>query len=265
MEESMEVTFEDYGYENGTRYWWASDFSSMLGYASMKSFQNPINKAIKSCMTANIDFHEDFVRQERIIDGNKISDYKLTRFACYMVAMNADSKKNQVAQAQVYFADQVDKINLILEGANDLERLQIRDEIKAGNTSLHAAAKSHGVQNFGLFNHAGYKGMYNRGIKDVKKRKGIKPNADHFDFMGRTELAANLFRITLTEERLKNSASNSEYVAKGIHNQVGQAVRKMVKDNTGQYPEDLKTERRLGEVKKELKKATKELNKGKKE
>lgn len=255
-----ELTFEDYGHENGIRYWWASEFAQMLGYATLHSFTNSINKAIQSCMAAKIDYYDDFNRQKRIVDGKQVDDFKLSRFACYMVAMNADAKKPQVAKAQVYFADQVEKINLILEGRNDLERLQMREEIKSGNTALHSAASQHGVVNFGLFNDAGYRGLYNQGIKQVKTKKGIKASADHFDFMGRTELAANLFRITLTEERLKNSASTNEKLAMNIHNTVGKQVRKMVKDNTGQYPENLKTERRLGEVKKELKKATKKLN-----
>lgn len=254
------TTFEDYGQENGMRFWWASQFSKMLGYASLSSFTNPINRAIQACMSANISYHDDFVRKEREVDGKKFNDFKLSRFACYMVAMNADPKKPQVAKAQVYFADQVEKVNIILEGSNDFERLQIRDEIKSSFTSLNSAASNHGVVKFGLFHDAGYRGLYNRGIKAVKVKKGIKPTADHFDFMGRTELAANLFRITLTEERLKNSASSSETTAKNIHNTVGKQVRKMVKDNTGQFPEDLQTERRLGEVKKELKKATKKLN-----
>lgn len=257
----QQLTFEDYGNENGTTYWWATDFCQMLGYASMSSFMKPINKAIQSCMSANIDYFDDFVREKRLVDGKQIDDFKLSRFACYMVAMNCNpSNKPQVARAQVYFASQVEKINLILEGRNDIERLQIRDELKSSATSLNSAASQHGVVNFGLFHDAGYRGLYNKGIKQVKQQKGIKPSADHFDYMGRTELAANLFRVTLTEERLKNSASNSEQVAKNIHNTVGKQVRKMVKDNTGVFPEELPTERRLGEVKKELKKATKKLN-----
>jgi len=258
--ENQILSFEDYGNENGMRYWWASDFCQMLGYSNLKSFTNPINRAIQSCMSANISYHDDFVRTKRIADDIEIDDFKLSRFACYMIAMNSDPKKPQVAKAQVYFADQVEKINLMLEGSNDLERLQFREEIKSGNTSLSAAAKGHGVSNFGLFHDSGYRGLYNRGIKQVKQRKGIKTSANHFDFMGRTELAANLFRITLTEERLKNSGSSNERVAMDIHKTVGKQVRKMVKDNTGQNPEDLKVERRLGEVKKELKKATKKLN-----
>ncbi len=260
---SNSLSFEDYGHENGTKYWWATEYANMLGYASYNSFLKPINKAIQSCMAANIDHFIDFRREQRIIDGNTIDDLKLSRFACYMVAMNADSKKPQVARAQVYFADQVEKVNLLLEGSNDLERLNTREEIKTGNIALNSAASQSGVKNFGLFQDAGYRGLYNKGLSAVKDQKGIKKSQDHFDFMGRTELAANLFRITLTEERLKNSAINSEQSAMKVHNSVGKQVRKMVIDNTGTAPENLRPERRLGEVKKELKKANKALNKKK--
>ncbi|WP_321308803.1 hypothetical protein [Marinifilum fragile] len=254
-------SFEDYSHQNGMRFWYATEYASMLGYANMTSFMNPINKAIQSCMSAKIDYFDDFVREKRIVDGRQFDDFKLSRFACYMIAMNADVKKPQVARAQIYFADQVEKVNLLLEGREDLERLQAREEIKTGNTALNAVAKECGVENFGLFHDAGYRGLYNRGIKDVKKMKGIKSTVDHFDFMGRTELAANLFRITLTEERLKKVPVSSEKSAMNVHNKVGKQVRNMVISNTGVAPEHLKTERRLNEVKKELKKANKALNK----
>lgn len=258
-------SFEDYGQENGTKYWWASVYAEMLGYSSFKSFTNPINRAIQACMAANISYHDDFRHAKRIVDGLEIDDIKLSRFACYMVAMNGDPKKQFVAKAQVYFADQVEKVNLLLEGSNDMERLNYRDKIVDGNKLLNSAASNSGVVNFGLFHDAGYRGLYNKGIAKVKADKGIKASADHFDFMGRTELAANLFRITLTEEKLKQTPGNNEEAAKRIHQNVGKEIRKMVKDNTGLNPEDLPIERRLGEVKKELKKATKKLNQKKDE
>lgn len=260
--EKQDLTFEDYGHENGMKYWWASEFSEMLGYASFESFMKPINKAIQSCMAANIQYYDDFVRDRRIVNDSLIDDFKLSRFACYMVAMNADAKKPQVAKAQVYFADQVEKINVILEGSNDLERLQTREEIKLGNISLNSAAQQSGVSKdrFGLFHDAGYRGLYNNGIKMVKKNKGIPESADHFDYMGRTELAANLFRITLTEDRLRKNQVYGEQAAMDVHKSVGKQVRKMVIDNTGVAPENLRTERRLGDVKKELKKVNVALN-----
>lgn len=254
-------TFEDYGHENGLKFWWASEYCEMLGYASFDSFRKPINKAIQAFMATGIDHFSDFKNEIRISNGKQFQDIKLSRFACYMVAMNADPKKPQVAKAQIYFADQVEKINLILEGNNDMDRLLTREEIREGQKALAAAAKGAGVVNFAFFQDAGYRGLYNMGVKDLKRKKGISPNHDHFDYMGRTELAANLFRITLTEEKLKNTGISNEDVAKNVHKSVGRQVRKMVVDNTGVAPENLKPERRLNEVKKELKKAGKELNK----
>lgn len=254
------LSFEDFGNENGIKFWWASDFCQMLGYASIASFMKPINKAIQACMSANIEYHNDFRHAARIVDEKPIDDIKLSRFACYLVAMNADAKnKAQVARAQIYFADQVEKINLLLEGSNDLDRLTIRDEIKTGNIALNSAAKQSGVVNYALFQDAGYRGLYNRSLKDVKRIKGID-KGDHYDFMGRTELAANLFRTTLTEERLKTMGVIGENAAIAVHKEVGRKVRNMVVENTGKTPEQLSPERKLGDVKKELKKASKALN-----
>lgn len=260
MSDSL-VSFEDFGHENGIRYWWASEYSEMLGYSSFESFRKSINKAIQAFMAAGIDHFSDFRHELRVFEDKTIQDIKLSRFACYMVAMNADPKKPQVARAQLYFADQVEKINLILEGNNDMDRLLTREEIRDGQKALASAAKNSGVVNFGLFQDAGYRGLYNTGVKGLKKKKGIQLNHDHFDYMGRTELAANLFRITLTEERLKNSHTSTERSAMDVHKSVGRQVRDMVIENTGVAPENLKPERRLNEVKSELKKAGKALNK----
>lgn len=255
------LTFEDFGHENGVRYWWASEYSEMLGYASYETFRKSVNKAIQAFMATGIEYFNDFRQELRIVDDKSIQDIKLSRFACYMVAMNADPKKPQVAKAQMYFADQVEKINLILEGNNDMERLLTREEIKDGQKALASAAKNSGVINYGLFQDAGYRGLYNTGVTGLKKKKGINQKHDHFDYMGRTELAANLFRITLTEERLKKSHTSTERAAMDVHKSVGRQVRNMVIDNTGVSPENLKPEKRLNEVKSELKKAGKELNK----
>lgn len=258
--ELQTANFEDFGHENGVKYWWASDFMLMLDYPSMASFIKPINKAMAACLSVNIDIHDNFVKTDRVIDGQHNVDYKLTRFACYMVSMNCDSKKQPVAEAQAYFARQAEKIDLILEGKKDLERLLIREEVKEGNKILNSAAKASGVRNYGLFTDAGYRGLYNAGITDVKRKKGVNKDHNLIDYMGRTELAANLFRITLTEEKLKKAGWVGEKNANAIHNKVGKQVRKMVRDNTGKNPEDLKPERRLNEVTKELKKANKKLS-----
>jgi len=258
------LTFEDFSHQNGITYWWASDFMKMMGYPNLISFTKPINRAMQACLSINIDCHDNFIKADRIVDGNHISDFKLTRFACYMISMNGDIKKPEVARAQVYFANQAEQINLMLSGSNDVDRLIIRGEIKDGNKSLMSAAKGSGVVNFGIFMDAGYLGMYNTGMKKLTQRKGLQPNQSLFDYMGKTELSANLFRIALTEEKLKQQIIFNEGNANQIHKKVGSDIRKMVKENTGLNPEQLPIERRLGDVTKELKKANKQLNDKKK-
>ncbi|CAM3692389.1 BRO family protein [Mucilaginibacter galii] len=257
------LLFEDYSHENGITYWWASDFAKMLGYPNLTSFSKPIHRAMQACLTINIDTHDNFQKTDRVVDGVSISDYKLTRFSCYMVAMNGDIKKPEVARAQAYFAKQAEQLSLLLSGANDVDRLIIREEIKDGNKSLMSVAKKSGVSNFARFNDAGYLGMYNMRIQKLAVQKGLKSGEPLLDYMGKTELSANLFRIALTEENLKQQIFFSEAKASNVHRQVGADIRAMVKKNTGLNPEELPIERRLGEVGSELKKANKHLNKKK--
>lgn len=255
-------SLDEFGFsEDGIMYWWASWYGKVLGYKSLRTFKSPIQKAMQACATLNIETSENFIEAKRIENGKKIKDIKLTRFACYLIAMNADARKPIVARAQVYFADQVEKINLMLDGTKDLERLLIREEIKDGNLALNSAAGRAGVQDFRLFMNKGYLGLYNRNIRTVKKDKGVNEKENLYDYMSRTELAANLFRITMTEERLKRSNIYAESTAGAIHYKVGKDVRKMVKENTGKFPEELPAERRLSDVASDLRKAKNLLNK----
>ena len=252
---------EDFGFEeNGTMYWWASWYGDVLGYRSMATFRSPMRKAMQACQTLQINTSENFVEVPRTTSGKK-NDVKLTRFACYLIAMNADGRKPLVARAQVYFAEQIEKINLVLEGTKDIERLLIRHEIKEGNLTLNSEAARSGVNDFRLFMNEGYLGLYNGPIREIKRRRGLRERDSLFDFMGRTELAANLFRITMTEECLKRTGNRSEDLAAAVHRKVGADVRKMVYENTGRYPEKLPIERKLSEVSRTLKKAKQLLNK----
>lgn len=256
-----ELSFEDFSHENGITYWYATEFMGMLGYPNMTSFSNPIKRAMQACLAVNIDTQDNFNKIERIVDGNTITDYKLTRFACYMISMNGDPKKEGVAKAQTYFASQAEKIHLMLVRTGDIDRVITRADIAEGNKALQSAAAKSGVTKFGLFHDAGYRGLYNAGLNEVKKRKGLKQTDNLMDYIGRTELAANLFRITLTEENLKNQTIIDERHANSIHHQVGKDVRAMVMKNTkGIPPENLKVESKINETQKQLKKVNKELN-----
>ena len=255
-----ELSFEDFKNQNGITYWWASEFMLMLGYSDLKSFKKVIDRATKAFISLNIDHYDNIIRIERNNDGEIISDYKLTRFACYMIAMNGDPKKPEVAATQAYFATQTRQFELYLESNSDIERILIRDEIKDGNKSLSSVAKNAGVCDYAKFTNAGYRGMYNMFNYELAKRR--KVNKDKlFETMGRTELAANLFRITQTEERIKSQQIQGQVLLEKTHYEVGREVRNIIERNTGNTPENLPQERTIPEVKKVLKSEFNEMKK----
>ncbi len=241
------LTFEDFSNHNGITFWWASDFMLMLGYSGMKSFRKVIERTTKAFVALNIPYYENIIPCQR--DGE--DDFKLTRFACYLAAMNGDPKKPEVAAAQVYFAEYSRRFELIAEGNNEIDRLMIRSELTDGNKSLACAAKAAGVSDYARFQNAGYLGMYNMRSAELERRRGV----EHLKLperMGRTELAANLFRVTQTEERIRNSGVRGQDALEATHRAVGKDVRDIVRKNTGRNPEDLPQERQLGEVRKNL-------------
>lgn len=248
-------TFEDFKNQNGHTYWWASDLMKMLDYKDMDSFTKVINKAIKACLTLGIDHFDNFKRTER---EGKGTDFQLSRFACYLTVMNGDPKREPVAKAQVYFVNQTRKFELYLKDSGELERLMVRDEIKEGNKSLMSTAKAAGLVDYAQFNHKGYMGMYNMGNWMLADKRGIKKE-ELSDYMGRAELAANLFRITQTEEKIKHMGVKGQAHLEKTHYEVGREVRNLVYKNTGKTPEQLPTERRLPEIRKELKKGYRKM------
>jgi len=255
--------FEDSAKENGQRYWDAQEFMASLGYGSWSSFQNVINKAVASCAQLGINIADVFIPHQ-IVDGTKvINSYKLTRFACFLVSMHADSKKPEVAQAKIALAAIADALieEKINEGA--LERIEIRHELKAGETIMSGVAKTAGLdpKHYGIFKDAGIRGMYNMPLSSLINYKGATGDKTLYDYMGKTELAANLFRVTQTAERIKNNNAKGLNSLTKAANDVGVEVRSVMTKSGGVAPENLALEEDISNLKKRIKTAHKEMGK----
>ena len=248
--------------KNGITYWYARDFMKIIGYQTFSSFQKAVQKAIASCTTLGIDILENFQQVDREIDGKLEKDYKLSRFACYLTAMNGDSKKSEVARAQAYFAAVAETFKRYIDQAEDVERVLIRDEISLHEKSLSGVAKKAGVTEYHFFQNAGYRGLYNMNMSDLKNRKGLigkESGRTLLDFMGKQELAANLFRVTQTEAKLENEGIRGQKAAERAAEAVGRKVRETMIEISGSTPESLPLARDLKQVKGDLKASSKEF------
>ena len=241
------ANFEDIKHidESGIEFWYARELQLVLNYKEWRKFENVINKAKESCKNSDISVLDCFVDVDKSIISGKgrksiIKDYKLNRYACYLIAQNGDSRKKVIALAQTYFAVQTRKqeiseseYRLLTE---DEKRFYQRDLTRKGNYSLNQTAKNAGVKNFDKFHNAGYKGLYNgETADDIAKRKGLRYREDILDNMCSEELAANLFRITQTESRLKRDKIDTEKRACDTHNKIGKIVRKAIKEAGRNY------------------------------
>lgn len=240
-------TFEGMASENGALAWHEDDLMGALGYTDRGAFRKVVIRAMQACLTLNIDPTMDFIRVG--------SDYKFTRFACYLIAMNGDAKKPQVAMVQIYLGSFASSVYDHSEQAEIVDRVLVREEMKEGLKSLAATAHDHGVRNYARFMNAGYRGMYNRGLREIEKLKGVAPREHLIDRMGRTELAANLFRVALTDNKIQQEEVHGQLGLEHAAFEVGQVVRDAVIRAGGQRPEDLPLAKHIKEAKKTLKAA----------
>ncbi len=263
-------TFEDIKHidENGIEYWYARELQLVLDYKEWRKFENVINKAKESCKNTNIAVIDHFVDVDKMVQigsgaKRKQEDYKLTRYACYLIAQNGDTRKKVIATAQTYFAIQTRKQEISEKEYSSLtedeKRFYQRNLTKKGNYSLNQTAKNAGVKNFDRFHNFGYKGLYNgETADDIAKRKGLRYREDILDNMGSDELIANLFRISQTEQKLKKDNIKTEKEANKAHYEVGFKIRSTIKELGGTMPEDLPTPKKsLKQLEKENKKALK--------
>lgn len=254
-----EDNFEKFSHENGFTYWYASDLMKLLEYENFNTFLRAVNKAMTTCNTLNIPIFDNFHQEPRIIDGKSITDIRLSRFACYLTVMNADSKKPSVAMAQAYFATLAGAVHNYLEEASKVERLVIRDEVSEREASLSGVAHKAGVNNYAFFQNAGYRGMYNKNIGQLRTIRNIPSKKSPLDFMGKEELAANLFRITQTELKIKQDNIKGQGMLEHTAENVGKKVRQTMKDISGVLPENLPAHEDIKSVKKQLKEKSKQI------
>jgi DNA-damage-inducible protein D len=235
--------------EEGNEYWHARELMSALEYVKWQKFKEVISKAKLACTASGYNVSDHFTGSGKMVDigsntKRKVDDYKLTRYACYLISMNGASRKKVIALAQTYFAVQTRRQELLDEEykflSEDERRLKIRKQVKEGNYGLNRTAVKSGVKNLAEFHNAGYKGLYNgETADDIFKRKGLKYRQDILDNMGSEELAANLFRITQTDSKLKRDNVDNEYEANITHYKIGKKVRDTIRDLGSTMPEEL--------------------------
>ena len=254
-------SFEDLGNENGGKFWYAREFMQMLGYESLQAFQKPINKAIATCTALNIPVLENFQQVQRVINGEVVPDFKLTRFACYLVSINGDVRKPEVASAQAYFVTMAEAFRQYLQNAENVARVQTREEVSERERSLSAVASAAGVVQYPFFQNEGYRGMYCMNLSELRLRKGVVSGRSVLDFMGGEELAANLFRITQTEAKIRNERLRGQLRLEQAAHDVGQTVRRTMIEISGKTPESLPVAEDIKAVKGKLKQARREFGK----
>ncbi|WP_196591387.1 DNA damage-inducible protein D [Pectinatus frisingensis] len=255
IEHINETLFESIKHINkyAQEYWTARELQSVLEYTEWRKFKASIKRAIAACESSDNTKSDHFVDAAKMVQlgsgaYRELEDYHLSRYACYLIAMNGDSRKKAIALAQTYFAvktrqqEVADEFNQMTE---DQKRLAIRGDLVEHNKSLVEAAQESGVQtpmDFAIFQNNGYQGLYGGlGQKEIHEKKGLKKSQKILDHMGSTELAANLFRATQTDEKLRRDNIHSKTAANKTHYDVGKAVRTTIKNLGGTMPEDLPT------------------------
>ena len=255
IQQYSEQTFESIKHINeyGQEFWYARELARVLEYKDFRNFEQSIFKAMDACKNSGYDIADHFGDATEMVEiglgaQRGFPSYTLSRYACYLTVMNGDPRKEVIAVGQTYFAVKTRQQELVEnydQLSEDQKRLAIRHEMTEHNKSLADAAKMAGVetpQEYAIFQNYGYMGLYG-GLKaaDIKARKGLKKNQNILDHMGSTELAANLFRATQTDEKLRRENIHGKAAANRTHLEVGKKVRQTIKDLGGTMPEDRPT------------------------
>jgi len=242
-------------------FWSARELAKVLEYVEYRNFLPVIEKAKEACKNSGEVIHNHFVEANDMVKigsgaERAVDTMYLSRYACYLIIQNSDPSKEVVALGQTYFTIQTRRQETADQLIEDNKRVNLRDEIKGHNTSLAEAAENAGVENYGKFQNFGYMGLYGGlGVADIHKKKDLKKSQKILDHMGSEELAANLFRATQADAKLRREKIRGEDLASLAHYQVGQKVRKTIEDLGGTMPEDLPCADGICKAKTRIKKA----------
>ena len=248
---------------DGSEYWCARELAPVLDYAKWENFAKVIKRAMIACENSGHDTAADFPEVRKIVKAGattkNIIDYELSRYACYLIVQNGDPRKEVIALGQTYFAIQTyrqEVANRFNQLDEDSRRLVVRGDIKQWNQLLAEAARNAGVitaDEFAVFQNAGYMGLYGgMTVDDIHRKKNLEVGQKILDYMGSTELIANLFRISQTEEKLRKDGVDSADTATAVHYKVGSEVREAIEKIGGTMPEDLPTpEKSIAQLEKE--------------
>lgn len=262
-----EQTFESIKHVNeyGEEYWLARELQPVLEYVQWRRFSDAIERARLACKNSGFAVEDHFADVGKMVDigsgaERQIDDVMLSRYACYLIVMNGDPRKEVIAIGQSYFAVKTRQQELIdnyEQMSEDQKRLAIRNEMIAHNKSLAEAAQMAGIadqREYAIFQNKGYQGLYGGlGAKEIHARKGLKKSQKILDHMGSTELAANLFRATQTDEKLRRENIQGKQAAYDTHYQVGKKVRQTIQELGGTMPEDLPTpEKSVKQIEREV-------------
>ena len=269
VEKYNEQIFENIKHVNeyGQEFWYARELQAALEYQRWDKFNNVLERAISACQESGNIVEDHFSHVGKMVNlgsgsHREVDDFMLSRYACYLIVMNGDPRKQVIALGQTYFAVKTRQQELVEnydELSEDQKRLAIRSEMKRHNKQLADAAHDAGVETpleYAIFQNYGYQGLYGGlSAKDIQQRKGLKKSENILDHMGSTELAANLFRATQTEEKLRREQIQGKELANSVHYQVGRKVRQTIKELGGTMPEDLPTPpKSIKQIEKEQKK-----------
>jgi DNA-damage-inducible protein D len=249
--------------QKGREFWSSRDLARVLGYADYRNFEQVLTKAKLSCFNSGQRIEDHFVDVTEMVDigsgaQRAVATVFLSRYACYLIIQNADPSKEIVALGQTYFAIQTRRQEIGDQESEDERRLLLREEMKLHNTKLAGAAKNAGViepLDYAIFQNHGYEGLYGGlGMRDIHARKQLGKSQQILDHMGSTELAANLFRATQTEEKLRRENIRGKVAANRTHHEVGAKVRQTIEDLGGTMPESLPAEESIKAVERRVQK-----------